>query len=78
MVHEAGETARSAISVFREQPFMLAMVVLNVALLGFLYYQGVNYNAERHRELELLYKNRELVSEYLYRCIPSEGKHDGR
>ena len=72
MVHEAGETARSTLNVFRDQPFMLAMVLINLMLLGFLYYQGVNNNSERHRELELLYENRKLVADYLYKCIPQE------
>ena len=71
-VHEAGETARSAIAIFREQPFMLAMVLLNLALLGFLYYSGVTANNERRRELELLYENRKFVGELLAtKCYPA-------
>ena len=79
-IHEAGETARSAITVFQQQPFMLAMVLINLMLIGFLYYQGVNTNQERHRELELLYENRKLVADYLYKCTPqhgTDGKTDG-
>jgi hypothetical protein len=69
-VHEAGETARTALDVFRTQPFLLAMILVNAALLGYLYYQGVNNNQERHRELELLYQNREFVAKLLYQCSP--------
>jgi hypothetical protein len=75
MVHEAGETARSAISVFRDQPFTLAMILINLMLLGFLYYQGVNYNYERHRELELLYENRKYVTDALKNCYPAPPPH---
>ena len=69
-IHEAGETARSVVDVFRTSPFTLALVLLNAGLLGFLYYQGVNNNQERRRELELLYDNRKLVADYLYKCTP--------
>jgi hypothetical protein len=76
MVHEVGETARSAIDVFKTSPFTLALVLLNAALLGFLYYQGVNNNAERRRELELLYENRKFVGEMLFKCLPPPNSHD--
>ena len=70
-VREAGETARSALSVFREQPFMLAMILLNFGLLVYLYYTGVVANAERRRELELLYENRKFVGQLLAQCYPA-------
>jgi hypothetical protein len=70
-IHEAGETARTALDVFRTQPFLLAMILIDIALLGFLYYQGVNYNQERRRELELLYENRKIVTDALRNCYPA-------
>lgn len=74
MVHEAGETARSTIEVFKSQPLLLAMVLMNFALLGFLYYTGVTNNKSRARELELLYQNRKEVGQLLIEChrIPAE------
>ena len=36
-VREAGETARSAIDVFRSQPYLLLSTVLNLALIGFVW-----------------------------------------
>ena len=70
MVHEAGETARHALDVFRSQPLMLAMLLINMALLGFLYYNGIEANRERARELELLYDNRKFVGKLLAECQP--------
>lgn len=67
-LHEAGETARSFIGNFREQPFLLAMVLMNLAMLGFLYYDGIAHNADRRHQLELLYENRKYVGDLLIKC----------
>ena len=67
-IHEAGETARSALSIFREQPFTLAMVLLNFAMLGFLYVYSVHSEEERKESLRLLYDNRKFVGDLLARC----------
>ena len=70
-VREAGETARSVIEAFRAQPLLLASILTNMALLGFLYYTGVSATNERHRELELLYENRKFVGQLLSQCYPA-------
>ena len=69
-IREAGETARSAIDVFRDNPFTFALILMNLALLGFLYYSGVIAHQERKVELELLYRNREFVGRLLAECQP--------
>ena len=50
---------------------MLAMILLNFGLLVYLYYTGVVANAERRRELELLYENRKFVGQLLAQCYPA-------
>jgi len=67
-IHEAAETTRSAIEVFRSQPFVLALILMNLALLGFLYWNGVVAQHERERSLELLYDNRRFVGQLLAEC----------
>ena len=67
-IKEAGETARSAIDVFRSQPFMLASVLLNLALIGFVYIYSVHSEEERKESLRLLYDNRKFVGDLLVRC----------
>jgi hypothetical protein len=37
---EAGKTARSVVEVMKESPLSLALVVMNFALVGFLFYSG--------------------------------------
>ena len=53
-------------------PFLLGMILCNLALLGYLYYQGVQAFAERKEEMKMLYENRALVAELLYKCNPSK------
>ena len=69
-VHEAGETARSAIDVFKSQPFVLALILMNLALLGLLYWNGVIGEREREKSLDLLYENRKYMGDLLFKCQP--------
>ena len=48
------QVARSFIDALKDQPLSLALVLMNMFLLGLLYYGAANLNAERHKELELL------------------------
>ena len=75
MVHEAGETARSAISVFSSQPFTLALIIMNLALLGFLYIYTIHAEDERKESLRLLYDNRKYVGDILSKCYPVPPDH---
>ena len=72
------QVAKSFIDAMKGQPLSLALVVMNVMLLGFLYYSGVTATQERHKELEMLYENRKLVAELLYKCVPTERRDDRR
>lgn len=67
-IGEAGETARSLIDRLGAQPVILASVVVNLGLMGLLYWQAVIAERERGRELELLYKNRTEVGQLLLKC----------
>ena len=73
MVHEAGEAARSFVDSLKGQPLSLALVVMNLALVGYIYYESIVLNAERKSELELLYQNRREVAILLARCHWPEG-----
>lgn len=67
-IGEAGATARTIVDRLGSNPFILASVVLNLGLMGLLYWQGVIGERERTRELELLYKNRTEVGQLLLKC----------
>lgn len=63
--------ATSFIEAFRLQPLALALIVMNIGLLGFLYYEGIKHAEERRKELELLYANRREVALLLHSCYPT-------
>jgi hypothetical protein len=64
------QVAGGLIDALKGQPLSLALVVMNLGLLGFLYYEGVQAHAERQRETELLYENRTQMANLLFRCAP--------
>ena len=68
MFEQGGRAANTFMEAMKSQPLALALCVMNVLLLGFLYYTGVVAHNERHRETELLYENRKFVGDLLARC----------
>jgi hypothetical protein len=64
------QVAGGFIDAMRGNPLALALVAMNLGLLGFLYYGGVVAHTERQREMELLYENRTFVAKLLAECQP--------
>ena len=60
--------AESFIESLKGQPLSLALVVMNLGLLGYLYYSGIEAIKERRQEMELLYQNRSEMAQLLARC----------
>jgi hypothetical protein len=74
MTNGVGQAASSFMDALRSQPLSLALVVMNICLLGYLYYAGVVAHAERKEEMQLLYENRREMAQLLYQCMPVEKK----
>lgn len=70
-LEEGGKAARTFMEALKDQPLSLALVVMNVALIGFLYYTGVVAHDERKTEMQLLYSNRDSVARLLAECYPA-------
>jgi hypothetical protein len=68
MTEQAGAAAKTFIDALKDQPLSLALVVMNVALLGFLYYTSSLERDEHRHDTELLYENRKIVADLLVRC----------
>jgi hypothetical protein len=66
------QVAGGIVEALKGQPLTLALVLMNLGLLGYLYYEGAQAHAERKTEMELLYDNRRSMADLLYRCVPSE------
>ena len=67
-IGEAGATARAVVSALSTQPVILASLVLNLALVGLLYWSAVIAERERGDERRLLYENRKFVGNLLAGC----------
>lgn len=73
---EGGKVARSFIDIMKDEPIALSLVLMNVLLLGFLYYTGVVAHSEREIETKLLYENRSEMAKLLFQCMPpASGQH---
>ena len=75
-IEEGAKAAGSFIDALKTQPLSLALVVMNLGLLGYLYYEGVQAHHERQVERQLLYENRKYVADLLASCvIPPKEQH---
>lgn len=64
------QTARTFIDALKDQPLSLALVVMNLVLLAYLYYAGIIAHNERALETKLMYENRTAVAKMLSECYP--------
>ena len=75
-IEEGARAAGGFIEAMKSQPLSLALVVMNLGLLGYLYYEGVQAHHERESERALLYENRKYVADLLAQCtlipVPKE------
>lgn len=69
-VEEAGQTARTFMDIMRGQPLVLALCIMNLALLGLIYWERTAAEHERTEGLRLLYENRKYVGDLLAHCYP--------
>jgi hypothetical protein len=74
-LQEGGRAVSSFFEAMKSQPLALALCVMNVGLLGFLYYSAVEAHGERNKEMELLYENRREMAQLLYKCSPQTDQH---
>lgn len=69
IVGEAGHVTISFVDALKREPLSLALVVMNLALLGFFYFLLMTVAAQREREVKLLYADHAEVRELLSKCV---------
>jgi hypothetical protein len=74
-LQEGGRAVSGFVDALKAQPLSLALVVMNIALLGFMYYSSLVAHREREKETELLYENRREMAQLLYKCSPQTDQH---
>lgn len=68
MSAELPRAPRGIVDALKGQPLLLAMVVMNLGLLGYLYYTGVVAHNERQSQTEMMYENRTEMAKLLAQC----------
>jgi hypothetical protein len=77
-VEEVGKAAGSFIDALKREPLSLALVVMNLSLLGFFWLILSAVAAQREREVKLLYEDKKEVRELIAKCIvPTRSTHIG-
>jgi hypothetical protein len=69
VVDEVGKATGSFIDALKREPLSLALVLMNLALLGFFWLILNAVAAQREREINLLYEDKKEVRELIAKCI---------
>jgi hypothetical protein len=69
---ETGRTARSFFSIMREQPLALALAIMNIILLCFLFYSGSSQLAQRKETVGLIVEWQRETDRLLASCVSRE------
>lgn len=69
-VEEAGKVATGFLDVMRTQPLVLAMIVMNFALIGYVFYAGREEVASRTENAKLIISLQSKTQELLQSCVP--------
>lgn len=69
---EVGQTARSVISVMAESPLSLALVVMNFALVAFLFYSNSQVLTQRQSALSQIVDWQQRTDQLMASCVSIE------
>jgi len=72
-VEEGGKAVSGIVDSLKTQPLSLALVIMNLALLGMLYYIAEKSSGSRRHELDLIYQQQAQVQEmFIAHCVGSQ------
>ena len=72
-VEEVGQTARTLLDVLRSQPATVASILINFALVAFIFYALTGAASFRETVVKQNYEYQREVSQLLAKCIVPEG-----
>jgi hypothetical protein len=76
VIEEGEKVAGEAIHVFSRTPLVLSLVLMNFALIGYLYYEGASENSLRNENIKLYIAQISEVHQLLSRCVVVPPKVD--
>jgi hypothetical protein len=68
-MEEGAKAAGTFMTIMKEQPLSLALVIMNVALISLIWWFTVKQTEVRNHDLELYFAHQKQTSELLARCI---------
>jgi len=77
VTEHAGKAANTFVNSLKEQPLSLALVVMNFALIGFVYIQGNQFNTQRSDNVKLFLDVQREVQKLLSECIVPQRQQRG-
>lgn len=69
VTNEVGKAAGGFIDAMKSQPLALALVVMNFALIGFVYYQNAAFTQQRRENVALFVEVQRDVQKLLAQCV---------
>jgi len=69
---EVGKAANVFMQIMKDQPLSLALVIMNVMLLGIFFYVIQLATKTRGEEMDRIFKQQSEISKLLYDCVPAD------
>lgn len=69
---EVGKAAGVFMTVMKDQPLSLALVVMNVLLLGLFFFVIQTATKTRHEEMDRIFVAQSETNKMLYNCVPAD------
>jgi hypothetical protein len=66
---EVGKVATSFIDAMRSQPSVLALIVVTFGMVGYVYYQGMSFEAARRENVASVIKMQADMSRLIAQCV---------
>lgn len=76
VIEEGGKAAGIFMTVMKDQPLALALVVCNILLLALFFYVAKQASANRAHEFQLVLEAQKDVQKLLYNCVPADRRGD--
>lgn len=73
IAEQTGKAVHSFLDIMRAQPLALALVIMNFALIGFVYFQSATFTSQRKDNIALFVDIQREVQKLLSQCIVPGG-----
>src|SRR6266576_196210 len=68
---EVGKASSAFMGIMKDQPLSLALVVMNIMLLGLFFYVIQTATGVRQKEMDRIFEAQSETNKLLFNCVPS-------